>query len=252
MARIITVACHKGGVGKTTTAASLGAIFAARGRKVLLVDVDAQKNLTETFLEGPFENTVAEAFARRCALPAYKVRKNLDLVPSSDDVCSIDVNYGSVAGKEFILRELLDGVQGRYDLIIIDSPAQLGTVTANALVAADRVLIPVNGDAYSIGGLRQITDLIGAVHRYYNPRLEVMGIVLTKYNGRRIVDRKVKEALDASFNDKLFNTVIRENASIVQAPLCHTDIVSYDPSSNGAKDYKSLCDEISLRIKKIR
>lgn len=243
------MACHKGGVGKTTTAASVGGILASRGFKVLLVDLDAQKNLTDTFSGEAFPETMANAFSGRKSLPVYPIRENLFLAPSSDDMCSIDINYGSVAGKEFILKKLLAPVKRNYDYVIIDSPAQLGTATANALVAADEVVIPINSDAYSMGGLNQICDLIDAVKEYYNPDLDVLGILLTKFNGRRIFDRKVKEALAAGYADKIFGTVIRESAAIVQAPLCRMDVQAYDPASRGAEDYNAFCDEILRRIK---
>ncbi len=252
MAKTIAVSCHKGGVGKTTTVASLGGILAARGKRTLLIDLDAQKNLSNTFLEGPYSRTVAEAFSQRRDIPEIQVRKNLYLAPASDDLCTMDTTLGGKPGKEFILSELLEPVKGKYDFILIDSPAQLGTATANALVAADHVLVPVNADAYSMGGLGQISELVDAVRRYYNRSLDVLGIFLTRYNGRRIVDRKVREIVSAEYGDLALATFIRENSAIVQAPLCRMDIISYDPSSNGAKDYKSLCEEILKLMRKRR
>ena len=248
MAKVITVACHKGGVGKTTTAVSVGGILAARGHRVLLVDLDAQKNLTETFGPGPYQATIADAFAKRCPLPVYPVRDNLDIVPAADDMCSIDINYGGLAGKEFILKKLLSPIKRLYDYIIVDSPAQLGTATSNALVAAEGVVIPINSDAYSMGGLNQISELISAVKEYYNYDLETLGVLLTKFNGRRIVDRKVRESLAEGYSGEVFETVIRENAALVQAPLVHMDIQTYDPESRGAKDYNEFCDELLRKI----
>lgn len=248
MTKVITMACHKGGVGKTTTAASVGGILASRGLRVLLVDLDAQKNLTETFSDRTYERTIATAISERKDIPIYPIRENLDIVPSSDSMCLIDLNFGGVIGKEFILKKLLAPVKRRYDFVIVDSPAQLGTATANALTAADDVIIPINSDAYSMGGLNQIWDLFSGIKEDFNPDLEVLGILLTKFNGRRIVDRKVKEALMAGYSDLIFDTVIRESAAIVQAPLCRMDVQAYDPNSRGAEDYNSFCDEVLRRI----
>lgn len=252
MAVTIAMVCHKGGVGKTTTAASLGGILSARKKKVLLVDIDAQKNLTETFCEGPFQDTIATAFVKREQLPIYTIRKNLDIVPSSDDMCYLDISRGNDVKKNFVLRELFAPVRDRYDYIIIDSPAQLDTLTANALVAADCVIIPINGDAYSVGGLNQTMELVGAVRSYYNPGIATLGVLITKYNGRRIVDRKVRDALDESLPGMRFETTIRESAALVQAPLCRKDIISYDPRSRGAEDYNAFCTEMIKRFNTIK
>lgn len=255
MGKIIAIACHKGGVGKTTTAAALGGILAAKRRRVLLVDLDAQKNLSTTFLEEPYERTTAEAFAQRRDLPEVPVRKNLFLAPASDDLCNLDAALGGAKaslGKERILADLVADIRDRYDFIIVDSPAQLGLATANALVAADMVLIPINADAYSMGGLGQIMELVSSAKAYYNSGLDVLGVFLTRYNGRRIVDRKVRCSLAEEYGDLALKTAIRENSAIVQAPLCRMDITAYEADSNGAKDYAALCDEILTIIKKRR
>lgn len=250
MTKVITMACHKGGVGKTTTAASIGGILASRGKRVLLVDLDAQKNLTETFSAEQYPKTVANAFVDRRDLPVYAIRDNLDIVPASDDMCSVDKHFGSDVGANYILRELLEPVRRNYDFIIIDSPAQLGTATANALVAADHVIIPINSDAYSMGGFNQINDLIASVKKYCNPKLRILGILLTRFNGRRRVDRLVKEGLLVSYAKYVFDTVIRESAAIVQAPLCRMDVQTYDPSSRGSEDYNAFCDELLRKLSK--
>ena len=253
MSKIIAISCHKGGVGKTTTAAALGGILADRGKKVLLVDLDAQMNLTSTFIfEALPARTMAEALSQQRDIPEVPVRKNLFLAPSSDDLSAMDSTIGAKPGpgKDYLLAELLKPVQDKYDYVIIDSPAQVGIATANALVAADYVLIPVNADAYSIGGLGQIMYLVDEVRRYCNRSLDVLGVFITRFNPRRIVDRKVQESVATEYGSLALKTFIRENSAIAQAPICHKDITAYDSSCNGAKDYVSLCNEILKIIKK--
>lgn len=251
-ARIISVACHKGGVGKTTTAASLGGIFSEK-EKVLLVDLDPQMNLTSTFTDGNFDRTVFDAFqdykARRdYALPVYNIRKNLDIVPSCLDMCTVDADFASMPGRDIMLKKLLAPLAPLYDWILIDLPAQLGAITINALTASKLVLIPMSCDAYSADGLQQITNFIDIV-KEINEELDVFGILITRFNPRRVVDNLVSEQLDNEWKGCVFETRIRENAAISKAPLLKKDISSYDPKSTGARDYLSLCAEMRKKLK---
>lgn len=249
---IISIACHKGGVGKTTTAASLGGILSER-EKVLLVDLDPQMNLTSTFTDGNFEKTIYDAFvdfkARRdYELPVYNIRKNLDIVPSCLDMCTVDSDFAAVPGKDIMLKKLLAPVAQKYDWVLIDLPAQLGAITVNALTASSQVLIPMSCDAYSADGLQQIMNFVDMV-KELNDTLEVFGILLTRFNPRRVVDSIVAEQLDKDWSGYVFKTRIRENAAISKAPLMKKDIVSYDPKSNGAVDYSALCAEIRKKLR---
>lgn len=252
MAKIIAMVCHKGGVGKTTSAASLGGYLATEGDRVLLVDLDAQKNLTQTFVADEDlvgRDTVFEALAGRCGgLPVVRVRENLSIVPSSDQMCSMDLVFGGVTGKEFLLADLLDKVRDDYDWIIVDSPAQVGTPTANALVAADYAVIPMSCDHYSLGGLKQIYDLIEPVQKRFNRGLRVLGILLTRFNPRRIADQETESQLVGAYGDLVFPTRIRECAAIVKAPFARKDICSFDRTCNGAVDYMAFAGELRKRI----
>lgn len=251
-AQILAIACHKGGVGKTTTAASLGGIFSEK-EKVLLVDLDPQMNLTTTFTDGDFKKTIYDSFvdfkARHVySLPVYPIRENLDIVPSSLEMCTVDSDFASLPGRDIMLKKLLAPVVEKYDWILIDLPAQLGAITINALTAADRVLIPMSCDAYSADGLQQISNFVDIV-KEVNENLDIFGVLLTRYNPRRVVDSIVSEQLDKEWPGLVFSTRIRENAAISKAPLVKKDIASYDPKSSGARDYAALCEEIRAALK---
>ena len=252
---VIALACHKGGVGKTTTAASLGGVLAARGERVLLVDLDPQMNLTTTFTDGFFERTVYDAFTgfkrnRRADLPVYPVRDNLDIVPSQLDMSLVDTDFASFPLRELMLRKMLEPLKGNYDWVFIDCPAELKTLTTNAFVAADSVLIPLTCDAYAVDGLNQVMGLVELVQEGLNPPLRIIGIAVTKFRSRRVTDQVVAEELEKHYGKCLFNTRIRESAAIARAPLEKKDIYVYDRSSAGAVDYAALADEIVKSLKR--
>lgn len=255
MAKIIAIVCHKGGVGKTTTAASLGALLASRGSRVLLVDTDPQMNLTRSFTDDEFKENVYSAFCAYrkdpagAVLPVYPLRDRLDIVPGAVDASGIDIEFASMLAREHVLEGLLAPVRRKYDYIFIDCPAQLGITTVNALVAADCAIVPMTCDAYSAHGLGQIAFFLNMC-RSLNRKLSLAGVLVTRFRERRIVDKLVAEKLCSVWGDKVFGTMIRENAAIVQAPLVKKDIFSYDPRSNGAKDYADLLDELEKRLAK--
>ena len=255
MSKAITISLsgHKGGIGKTTTAASLGGILSLSGtQKVLLVDLDPQQNLTTTFTDGQFEKTVYDAFAqykaeRHAELPIYNIRENLDIAPAHIRLATVDTDFASLIGREYMLRRILEPLKEKYDWIFIDCPAQIGCLTANALMAADKVIIPMTCDAYSSDGLQQINGFIENV-KMLNEDLDILGIVVTKYNGRRVVDKNVVDVLRKEWGSLLFDTAIREHSAIVKAPLMKRDVATYDRTCNGTKDYLALLGEIVNRV----
>ena len=256
MAIIIAISCHKGGVGKTTTAASLGGLLALNGKKVLLIDLDPQMNLTTTFTDGEFERTVYDVFTEFKSgrrgfvpdLPIYEIRENLDIVPSSVKMFSVDVVTAGEFDRASILKKSLYPVRDSYDYILVDCPAQLGVVTANALIAASKVIIPMTCDAYSSDGLSQMDDFIASIESQ-NPDLAILGVVVTKFRSSRRVDREIVTALRGAWGDQVFESQIRETVDIVKAPLFKKDIGAYDIKSRGACDYLALMEEIERKIK---
>lgn len=264
MPKIIAIACHKGGVGKTTTVSSLGGLLSLRGGcRTLLVDLDPQRNLTTTFTDGEFDRTIFDVFfeyvnpvqkpdkraGRHRAipeLPIYEIGEGLDLVPSSVKMFSIDVVTAGEYDRGNILKKALSSVKNNYDYIIIDCPAQLGTGTGNALIAADYVLIPMSCDAYSAEGLNQIDDFVTEIDSL-NPQLDILGIVVTRFRKNRRVDSSILEALKEAWGEKVFNTIIMQSEELLQAPLMKKDIAHYKIKSRGAQDYNSLLSEIEER-----
>ena len=248
--KIVAIACHKGGVGKTTTAASIGSLLSSSGFRTLLVDLDAQKNLTSTFLSPKFETdkTLYEAFRGLCDLPVVNVRENLDIVPSSLDMGAIDTEIASKIQRESILKRLLLPVQDQYDWILLDGPSQLAIATVNAFAAATSVIVPLSCDAYAAEGLLQLSQMVDVVSSGLNPGLKIDGILVTRYHTRRSLDRLVEEDLRKRYGGLVFKTRIRENAAVVQAPVMCLDIASFAPKSNGALDYKNLLDELTLKM----
>lgn len=249
MATILTISCQKGGTAKTTTAASVAGVLASeRGKRVLLVDMDAQRNLTMTFSDGQFPRTVYDAFKDESILPVYSVRENLDIVPASPYMSEIDATYGSVPGWDTLLKEMLDPLRGDYDWIIIDTPAQKGILTMTSLVAADYVLIPLSGDGYAADGFADALAVINSVRRRSNRNLDILGVLQTRYDARRKADRLVDASLRENAPELFFDVKIRECSAFVQAALMRTDVCSFKPASNAAVDTRLLVDEILARM----
>lgn len=247
--RIIAISNHKGGVGKTSFVASVGASLASRGYKTLLVDLDAQANLTASLLPEEEEGrTIYNALKERKQLPATEIRGNLHLTPSALELAGIELELSGVMSREFILKDLLEPVAPAYDVILLDCPPSLGLIAVNAFVASTDVIIPLTAEALPFKGLTMIQDIITMVQKRLNPSLRLSGIVLNRWAGRKL-NKVVEEALRENFKDLVYNTKIRENIAIAEAPLIKTDILSYSPESNGAKDYQAITEELLQRLK---
>lgn len=239
--RIISVANHKGGVGKTTTSVSLGVCLSELGRRVLLVDLDPQGNLSQTLSVPQTGRTIYEALREGKDLPLVQIRERLWVCPSSIDLVSMDLELSSLPRREYRLRELLSPLD--FDYILLDCPPSLGLLTINALSASGEVLIPLTPEALPAKGLGTLLEIVRRVEEGLNPDLHLGGILITRYN-RRKINRIVEETLRESFGSQVFQTKIRENVDISEAPLQGTDILSYSPKSPGSQDYRSLALEV--------
>lgn len=247
MKRIIAIANHKGGVGKTTSVASIGAALATRGNRVLLVDLDAQANLTASLTTTPTERTIYDSLKEEQRLPIMNVGNNLDLVCSSLDMINIELELSGRTNKEYRLKDLLNMEYQKYDYILLDCPPSLGLVTLNALVAADSLYITLTAEALPSKGLSMLTDVLQIVKSRLYGRVELDGVIITRWENSKL-SKLVEEKLRSTFGSSVFNTKIRKNVAIAEAPLFAQDIITYSPDSNGARDYTALADEIEERI----
>jgi len=245
MTKIISILNHKGGVGKTTTAASLAAALSSKGFKVLAIDLDPQANLTQSLghsTESP--NTIYGALRGAYQLPVITHKKNFDVVLSTLDLSAAEIELSSEAGREYILRELVEPVKDNYDYILIDCPPSLGLLTLNALSVSTSVLIPVQAQYLAIQGMAKLFNIIEKVQQRLNKLLKLEGIVITQYNKKIILNRDIFTTLQKNFPDKVFSTVIRTNIALAEAPASGKDIFEYNSKCTGALDYLSLCEEL--------
>lgn len=241
MKRTIAIANYKGGVGKTTSVVSLGVALAQLGRRVLLVDIDPQCNLTDSLSVPGTGRTLYESIREGKNLPQIQTRERLWVCPSSRDLVSADLELSGVSGREYRLRTLLSPLD--YDYILLDCPPSLGVLTINALTASSEVFVPLTPEALPAKGLGDLLDIVRRTKEGLNPDLRLGGILITRYN-RRKINRIVEEALRENFGDLVFQTKIRENVDISESPLQGKDIFSYSPRSIGAEDYRSLALEV--------
>jgi len=246
-ARIIAIANHKGGVGKTTTAVSLATDLAQMGHRSLLIDLDAQANATTTLMSDEPRETIYGALRGLYKLPKRQVRPALDIVPSSLDLAGIDLEIGSVMSREYLLADLLEPERSAYEYIIIDTAPSLGLLTINAFTAAHEVIIPLTAEALPSRGLIKLEEIVAATTKRLNRGLIVSGILLTRYNAQKKLTKVVEEAIRARYGAKVYEATIRENVAIAEAPFSLKAVGEYSPSSNGAKDYHAFTLEFLQR-----
>lgn len=253
---IISLCNQKGGVGKTTTTLNLGAALERTGARVMILDLDPQAHLTYSLglkdLEDQDELTVYDVLKKPSRLvETIKTCKGLDLLPSSIDLSGAEIELSSEPGREYLLSRALKPIKNKYDYILIDCPPALGLLTLNALTASDDLYVPLETSALSLQGIAQLTRTVEIIHERLNHKLaEVGGVILTRYDSRRNLDKKVLEMITKMFTGKVFKTVIRQNVALAEAPSHGKTIYEYEPNSTGAEDYTALAGEVLKRRKK--
>lgn len=247
MMKIIAIMNHKGGVGKTTTTINLAAALQQKRKRVLVIDLDGQANLTESFgLSIEEEQTVYGAMKGEYPLPLVKLENGLTVVPSCLDLSAAESELINEPGRELILKGLIAKLPDnpKFDYILIDCPPSLGLLTLNALTAADYLIIPVQAQFLAMRGMAKIANVIEIVRERLNPNLNIGGIVITQFDKRKTLNKSVSEIIQDSFCDKVFKIVIRDNVALAEAPVKGKNIFEYNKNCNGAKDYMSLAQEV--------
>lgn len=247
--RVIVVANQKGGVGKTTTVANLGAALAELGKRVVLIDLDPQGSLTAGLGFDPYSLTrTAYTLLSRDKVSfgsvLRTVNERLVLVPASVDLAHLDVEQGANSHKAFRLRTAIEGSRVPADFFIIDTPPNLGLLTANALVAARELLVPVQCTYLSMRGVRGLLEAVYRVHDRLNAELSLLGILATLYKPGSDHAYDVLEELRTTFGDRLFSTVIEEDDAAAQAPAAHQSVLAYRPQSEAAGAFRRLAEEV--------
>ena len=247
MSKVISISNHKGGVGKTTSAINIGAGLNKLGKKILLIDLDPQANLSQSLGLTDQERNIYGALRGEYKLQPIPVLKGLDLIPSTLDLSGAEVELSGEAGREYILRELLEPVRNNYDYILIDSPPSLGLLTINSFTASDEVYIPLQAQYLALQGLAKLTEVIDKIKKRLNKELKVGGVIVTQYDSRKVLNRDVATTIEAHFKAEVFKTKVRDNIALAEAPAQGVDIFRYNSKSFGAIDYLNLSKEILKR-----
>jgi chromosome partitioning protein len=240
---VVAVINQKGGTGKTTTTINLGSALSKLGKKVLLLDLDPQSNLSYSLAVANPDATLAEAFLGTRTMKEIIVEKDgLYIAPGSNELVDVEISLVSQPERENFLKTLLAQLKG-FDYILIDCPPSLSVLTLNALTAAQEVLIPLQMEVLTLQGLDQIMNTVDKVKKAFNPKLKIKGIVVVMFDIRRKLSQEVLEYLRENVKEKIFNSQIRLNVKLAEAPSFGRSILDYDTSSNGAKDYMALATE---------
>ena len=245
------IANQKGGVGKTTTAVNMAACIAEAGYRTLIVDVDPQGNATTGLgvsrheVRGLYDVFGGELTTAEAIVPTSV--DQLFLLASTPDLAGATVELPRIAGSEFRLREVLDAVRDDFDFIVLDCPPSLGPLTVNALVAADRVIIPVQTEYFALEGLAGLLDTLSLIRRELNPRLTVAGMLLTLHDERTRLAQDVAREVRQHFPDLVFETVIPRNVRVGEAPSFGRAVIHHDPHCAGSTAYFDLAKEVAAR-----
>ncbi len=252
MGKIIALFNQKGGVGKTTTCANLCACLAENGKRVLAVDFDPQSNLSSGLnierksLKKSVYHVLVDEIAAKDAIVKTSI-KNLDVLPASIDLAGAEIEMSNIAQRETILKRALEDVKDDYDFILIDCPPSLGLLPINALAVASGVLIPIQCEYYALEGVSQLMNTVNLVKRSLNPDLEVVGVLLTMFDGRTNLSQQVVDEVNNFFGKKVFTTIIPRNVRLAEAPSFGMTILEYDKTSKGSQAYLALAQEMINR-----
>ena len=246
MPNILSLINHKGGVAKTTSVYNIGHFLAHKGYRVLLIDIDAQANLTLGFKIDINSKTLMKMI-RDEYVEILPIRKNLDLIPSALDLLDFD-SYKDKPQSDYIFRYIFADWIGKYDYVLFDCPPNLGLTTRNALAMSDFILIPLQAEFYPMNGIDSLINEVQRIRKISRSQLKILGMFLTFYDRRLNLHTDVEQTLRKRHKEFLFVNHIRKNIALSESPLMNKSIFEYEPDSNGSHDYKMLCKEIILKI----
>ena len=250
---IIAIANQKGGVGKTTTAINLAAACALQGRRVLLIDLDPQGNSSLSFIDlGTVENSAFELFTEvNQSWESFTYTTsviNLDLVPARINLAKLEAKLVGDFDAIFRLRDRIEEIRAKYDIIFFDTPPTLGLITVNALVAASHVIIPIQSSYFALEGTDDLLETIEKVRSRPNPDLEILGVLVTLFDKRTALSKDVEAHIRKVFGEKAFNTRITRSVRLEESPAHKETIFTYSPQSSGAIEYSKLSKEVLERV----
>jgi chromosome partitioning protein len=256
LTKIIAVANQKGGVGKTTTSVNLSACLAAKGQKVLIIDIDPQGNTTSGIgiNKKSLKKSIYDVIINDDDMNEVIIKTaydNLYICPSNIQLAGAEIELVAIISREYRLKNAVNSLKNEYDYIIIDCPPSLGLLTINALTCANTILVPIQCEYYALEGLSQLTNTIKQVKKYLNPDLDIEGVLLTMFDARTNLSIQVVEEVKKYFPKKVYKTVIPRNIRLSEAPSFGQPIIVYDPKSRGAECYTELADEIIEYTKEV-
>lgn len=249
MGKIIAIANQKGGVGKTTTSINLAASLGVLEKKVLLIDADPQANASsglgidiESVKVGSYQVLEHTSSAKDAILKTTS--PNLDIIASHIDLVAIEIELVDKERREYMLKESLEEIRDAYDYIIIDCAPSLGLITLNSLVAADSVIIPIQCEYFALEGLGKLLNTIKSIQKIHNKDLDIEGLLLTMFDSRLRLSNQVVDEVQKHFSTMVFDTIIRRNTRLGEAPSYGESIIAYDATSKGAVNYLNLANEL--------